>query len=47
MIGLGNGLLAHRQTLMDWDNNLKSESVNPGTTADLTVASLLASKLAA
>lgn len=47
MTGLGNGLLAHRQTLLNWDANLKSESINPGTTADLTVASLLASKLAA
>lgn len=31
--------------LLDWDKQLKKRGLNPGTSADLTVASLLASKL--
>lgn len=32
-------------SLREWDSRLKAEGINPGTTADLTVASLLASRL--
>lgn len=31
-----------QRTLMDWDASLKVRGINPGTSADLTVASLLA-----
>ncbi len=34
-------------SFIDWDDSLKAASINPGTTADLTVACLLASGLAA
>ncbi|MDI9348715.1 MAG: triphosphoribosyl-dephospho-CoA synthase [Candidatus Symbiobacter sp.] len=45
MIGLGNGLQKQHKALLDWDEKLKIQGINPGTSADLTVASLLASKL--
>jgi triphosphoribosyl-dephospho-CoA synthase len=34
-----------QKNLLDWDASLKNRSINPGTSADLTVASLLASYL--
>jgi triphosphoribosyl-dephospho-CoA synthase len=33
--------------LRDWDERLKARGLNPGSTADLTVAALLAVKLEA
>jgi triphosphoribosyl-dephospho-CoA synthase len=33
--------------LQAWDRELKAKSINPGTSADLTVAALLAFKLQA
>ena len=47
MTGLGSGLNTQHDTLLEWDARLKTEGINPGTSADLTVASLLAHKLAA
>jgi triphosphoribosyl-dephospho-CoA synthase len=32
---------------LSWDGELKSRGINPGTSADLTVATLFASSLAA
>ena len=34
-----------QKRLLDWDASLKHRGINPGTSADLTVASLLASEL--
>jgi len=34
-----------RQALLSWDEQLKAAGLNPGTSADLTVASVLAAKL--
>ena len=31
--------------LLDWDTSLKRRDINPGTSADLTVATLLANQL--
>jgi len=31
--------------ILDWDSSLKREDVNPGTSADLTVATLFAHRL--
>lgn len=47
MTGLGKGLLKQQQTLLGWDANLKSQGINPRTSADLTLASLLAHRLIA
>ncbi|MDI9409277.1 MAG: triphosphoribosyl-dephospho-CoA synthase [Candidatus Pacebacteria bacterium] len=44
-IGSGTGIMQHKATLMDWDKRLKESNLNPGTSADLTVASLLANSL--
>jgi triphosphoribosyl-dephospho-CoA synthase len=33
--------------LLTWDGELKSRGINPGTSADLTVATVFASSLAA
>ena len=35
----------YQRQLLDWDRQLKQQGVNPGTSADLTVASLLAYEL--
>jgi triphosphoribosyl-dephospho-CoA synthase len=40
-----NGARAVRKRLMAWDAALKARAINPGTTADLTVATLFASCL--
>ncbi|MGZ8262370.1 MAG: triphosphoribosyl-dephospho-CoA synthase, partial [Methylotenera sp.] len=34
-----------QQKLLDWDKSLKIRNINPGTSADLTVACLLATFL--
>lgn len=34
-----------QQQLLDWDTSLKKKQLNPGTSADLTVASILLSRL--
>ena len=34
-----------QKKLIDWDASLKKRKINPGTSADLTVATLLASLL--
>jgi triphosphoribosyl-dephospho-CoA synthase len=34
-----------QKKLLDWDSSLKQRSINPGTSADLTVATLLLSEL--
>jgi triphosphoribosyl-dephospho-CoA synthase len=39
-----NPKLVQKQ-LLDWDASLKARSINPGTSADLTVATLLLSEL--
>ena len=44
-IGVGTGIPKHSETLLDWDRSLKEEQLNPGTSADLTVTSLLAHEL--
>lgn len=36
---------ASRRSLVAWDRSLKAEGVNPGTTADLTVATLVLARL--
>jgi triphosphoribosyl-dephospho-CoA synthase len=36
---------ASRRSLVAWDRSLKAEGINPGTTADLTVATLLLARL--
>ena len=35
----------YQRQLLDWDRQLKQQGINPGTSADLTVASLLAYEL--
>jgi triphosphoribosyl-dephospho-CoA synthase len=40
-----NGPEASRDALLAWDGELKRQGINPGTSADLTVASLFASAL--
>ena len=44
LMQLGNPKLYQRQ-LMDWDASLKTRRLNPGTSADLTVATLLTHSL--
>ena len=34
------------EELMAWDTSLKARNINPGTSADLTVATLFAHRLA-
>jgi triphosphoribosyl-dephospho-CoA synthase len=34
-----------QKRLLEWDASLKARKINPGTSADLTVATLLASHL--
>jgi triphosphoribosyl-dephospho-CoA synthase len=34
-----------QKRLLDWDASLKQRGINPGTSADLTVATLLVSEL--
>jgi hypothetical protein len=38
--------LPDAERLLNWDATLKSRAINPGTSADLTVATLFASRLA-
>ncbi len=35
----------YQATLLDWDQALKNQGINPGTSADLTVATILANSL--
>ncbi|MCX8500368.1 MAG: triphosphoribosyl-dephospho-CoA synthase, partial [Alphaproteobacteria bacterium] len=44
-VGQSTGIMNHKVTLLDWDRRLKEAKLNPGTSADLTVASLLANSL--
>jgi triphosphoribosyl-dephospho-CoA synthase len=41
----GGSASAAREALRSWDSSLKARGLNPGTSADLTVASLLAARL--
>ena len=43
----GDGLSGMTEKLLAWDASLKSRGLNPGTSADLTVATLFAASLAA
>ena len=43
LIGYGGPMLADE--LLAWDAGLKARAVNPGTSADLTVATLFAHRL--
>ena len=35
----------YQATLLNWDQALKNQGINPGTSADLTVATILANSL--
>ena len=45
MFNLSENPKRYQRKLLDWDSQLKQQGINPGTSADLTVASLFAHEL--
>ena len=41
----GNNPKLYQASLLDWDTDLKKRGINPGTSADLTVATMLANEM--